>query len=129
MAAINTYTVRLERDETGYWIATVPAVRGCHSHGRTLEEAKRRVREALALFVDGAGRARLEEDIRLSSKAARLRKSALTARQRADRESVKASAAARRAARALTRDLRLGVRDTGRLLGVSHQRVHQLLEE
>ena len=126
---MKTYKVRLERDETGHWIATVPSVPGCHSYGRSLDEARRRIRQALALFVKGANRATLEDDIRLTPQAARLRRDALAARHRADRHAARAAAATRDAARALTRDLRIGVRDAGRLLGVSHQRIHQLLEE
>lgn len=126
---MKTYTVRLERDETGHWIATVPSIPGCHSYGRSLDEARRRIREALALFVRDAKRATLEDDIRLTSEVARLRRNALAARRQADRQSARAAAATREAARALTRDLRIGVRDAGRLLGVSHQRIHQLLGE
>lgn len=123
------YKVRLERDETGHWIATVPSVPGCHSYGRSLDEARRRIRQALALFVRDASRATLEDDIRLTPQVARLRRDALAARHRAERQSARAAAATREAARVLTRDLRVGVRDAGRLLGVSHQRIHQLLEE
>ena len=126
---MRTYKVRLERDETGHWIATVPSVPGCHSYGRSLDEARRRIREALALFVKDARRATLEDDIRLTPQAARLRREVMTARHLADRQSARAAAATREAARVLTRDLRIGVRDTGHLLGVSHQRIHQLLEE
>ena len=126
---MKTYKVRLERDETGHWIATVPSVPGCHSYGRSLDEARRRTRQALALFVKDAGRATLEDDIRLTPQVARLRRDVLAARHLAERHSARAAAATREAARVLTRDLRIGVRDAGRLLGVSHQRIHQLLEE
>jgi predicted RNase H-like HicB family nuclease len=54
------YTVKIERDETGAWIARVPEVPGGHTHGRTLREAERRIREALSLRVEGADRADLE---------------------------------------------------------------------
>jgi len=60
---MRTYKLRLERDETGHWIATIPSVPGCHSYGRSLDEARRRIREALALFVKDARRAALEDDI------------------------------------------------------------------
>ena len=126
---MKTYKVRLERDETGHWIASVPSVPGCHSYGRSLDEARRRIRQALSLFIKDTNRATLEDDIRLTPRVARLRKDALAARHRADQQSARAAAATRDAARALTRDLRIGVRDAGRLLGVSHQRIHQLLED
>lgn len=126
---MKTYKVRLERDETGHWIAAVPSVPGCHSYGRSLDEAKRRIRQALALFVKDANRATLEDDIRLTPQVARLRREVLAAGHLADRQSARAAVATREAARVLTRELRIGVRDAGRLLGVSHQRIHQLLEE
>lgn len=52
-----------------------------------------------------------------------------TTRRRAQNEQKRAAAVARRAAHVLTRELDLGVRDAGRLLGVSHQRVHQLVQK
>src|SRR6266567_4328224 len=59
------YRVVFERDESGAWLARVPSVRGCHTHGRTLEQARRRIREALSLWVDDADDAELTEEIRL----------------------------------------------------------------
>jgi len=40
-----------ELDESGHWIATVPAVKGCHTYGRSIYEAAERVREASGCFV------------------------------------------------------------------------------
>jgi predicted RNase H-like HicB family nuclease len=37
----------------GAWHVHVPAVQGCRSHGRSLSEARRSIREALALFDRG----------------------------------------------------------------------------
>jgi predicted RNase H-like HicB family nuclease len=55
--AVKSYRVAYERDESGWWVATVRGVRGCHTQGRTVDEARRRIREALGLFVDDARRA------------------------------------------------------------------------
>jgi predicted RNase H-like HicB family nuclease len=57
-----TYTVKIERDESGAWIARVPEVPGCHTYGRSLRQAKHRIREALSLWVDDADRAELHFD-------------------------------------------------------------------
>ena len=37
----------IERDETGYYVAEVPALPGCVSQGKTLAEAKANIREAI----------------------------------------------------------------------------------
>ena len=47
--AVKSYRVAYERDKSGWWIATVRGVRGCHTQGRTVDEARRRIREALGL--------------------------------------------------------------------------------
>ena len=39
--------VVIEHDETGYYVAEVPALPGCVSQGRTLAEAKTNIREAI----------------------------------------------------------------------------------
>ena len=50
--SVNTYHVAYERDDSGWWAASIREVRGCHSQGRTIDEASRRVREALGLFIE-----------------------------------------------------------------------------
>ena len=37
----------IEQDETGYYVAEVPAFPGCISQGRTLAEAKTNIKEAI----------------------------------------------------------------------------------
>ena len=46
--AVKSYRVAYQRDESGWWVATVRGVRGCHTQGRTVDEARRRIREAHA---------------------------------------------------------------------------------
>ncbi|MGC2110777.1 MAG: type II toxin-antitoxin system HicB family antitoxin [Candidatus Korobacteraceae bacterium] len=45
------FTVVIERDEEGYYIATVPALRGCHTQAKTLDTLMKRVREAVELCL------------------------------------------------------------------------------
>ncbi|MBD3267901.1 type II toxin-antitoxin system HicB family antitoxin [bacterium] len=39
--------------EEGVVVATVPALPGCVSHGRTLDEAEQYIREAIACYIEG----------------------------------------------------------------------------
>ena len=40
--------VIIEQDETGYYVAEIPALPGCVSQGRTAVEAKSNIKEAIA---------------------------------------------------------------------------------
>jgi predicted RNase H-like HicB family nuclease len=121
------YRVVYERDESGSWVARVPAIRGCHTHGRTLDQARRRIREALALWVDDAESAELAHDVRLPRRLRDAVRRSRSARVRAKRESERAQTATAETARALVDELGIGVRDAGELLELSHQRVQQLV--
>jgi predicted RNase H-like HicB family nuclease len=44
--------VILYTDEDGIWIADVPSLPGCHSDGKTKEEALLNVREAIELYIE-----------------------------------------------------------------------------
>ena len=42
-------------DEEGYYVATVPALPGCHTQVRSLDKLVERVREAIALCLEAGG--------------------------------------------------------------------------
>ena len=48
------FTVLIEQDEEGYLVATVPALRGCHTQARSLDALMKRVREVIALCLEEA---------------------------------------------------------------------------
>ena len=127
-----SYTVRYERDETGWWVAQVKETPAAITQGRTIAEARRRIREALALALDNdaaARRATLIDDVRLPADARRALEQARAARARLDTESRKAKESTAKAVRTLLKSMRLSVRDAGDLIGISPQRVHQLSHE
>jgi predicted RNase H-like HicB family nuclease len=47
------FNVVIERDAEGYYVASVPALRGCHTQARTLDELTTRIREAIELCLEG----------------------------------------------------------------------------
>ena len=49
------FTVIVERDAEGYFVASVPAIPGCHTQARSRDELNERVREAIAACLDDAG--------------------------------------------------------------------------
>ena len=49
------FTVVVERDEEGYYVASVPSLPGCHTQARSLDELVDRVKEAIALCLDVEG--------------------------------------------------------------------------
>jgi predicted RNase H-like HicB family nuclease len=121
------YRAIFERDaESGAWLARVPSVRGCHTYGRTLEQARGRLREALALWVARPDQAVIEEEIRLPPDLTAAIQRSRRTRERAEREREHAQEETRAAAKALI-DEGVSLRDAGELLGLSHQRVQQLV--
>ena len=54
------FGVLVEKDEDGYYIASVPTLPGCHTQARSLDELMERVKEAIEAYL-GA-----EKDIEIS---------------------------------------------------------------
>ena len=46
------FSIVIEPDEGGFHVF-VPALRGCHSFGETIEEARKNIVEAIELHVEG----------------------------------------------------------------------------
>ncbi|RLD16300.1 MAG: type II toxin-antitoxin system HicB family antitoxin [Caldiserica bacterium] len=46
------FKVVIEKDETGYYVAEVPALPGCFSQGKTIEEVKKNIREAIIGWLE-----------------------------------------------------------------------------
>lgn len=46
------FTVFVERDEDGRFVAICPALQGCYTEGETEEEARELIRDAIRLHVE-----------------------------------------------------------------------------
>ena len=46
------FTVLIERDEEGYYVATVPALHGCHTQAKNLDTLMKRMREVIELCLE-----------------------------------------------------------------------------
>ena len=45
------FAITLEQDEDGYIVVSCPALRGCHSQGKTREEAIANITEAIRGYI------------------------------------------------------------------------------
>ena len=123
---MSPYRAIFERDESGAWLARVPSIRGCHTHGRTLEQARARLREALGLWIARPDTVEFEEIVRLPSDLRAAVQRSRRTRARAELEHENAQKETRVAATALVGE-GVSLRDAAELLGLSHQRVQQLV--
>jgi len=46
------FNVLIEKDADGYYIASVPNLKGCHTQAKTLEVLLKRIREAITLCLE-----------------------------------------------------------------------------
>jgi predicted RNase H-like HicB family nuclease len=52
---LRQFDVVIERDEEGYYVASVPQLPECHTQARSLDEVTLRIREAVELCLEVAG--------------------------------------------------------------------------
>jgi len=63
MKSKRKFTVLIERDEEGLYVASVPALRGCHTQAKTLDTLMKRVREVIELCIED--RDRMDDSLEL----------------------------------------------------------------
>ena len=49
------FSVIIERDAQGYYVGSVPSLRGCHTQAKSLDELMKRIREAIELCLEVEG--------------------------------------------------------------------------
>ncbi len=122
-----TYTAVYERDSTdGAWNVHVKGLSGCQTYGRSVRQAQSRIREALAAWLD-QDPSTLTIRHRFPEPLASVADEAVRARTAAERAEAKARQQTVDAVNALTQS-GLSRRDTAEILGLSHQRIQQLLD-
>ena len=50
------FTVIIEQDEEGYYIAEVPELKGCHTQAKSLDTLMERIKEAIQLCLEVYGK-------------------------------------------------------------------------
>jgi len=126
-----TYSATLELDPRSHqWMADIEGL-PVHTWGRSLSKVKQYAVEALALYLDVpeaevSGRITFQRP-QLPGPVLKALDQAETAKADADGAAARASEAKAAAARALVREAHLSMRDAAEVLGLSHQRVQQLL--
>ena len=50
------FTVIIEQDDEGYYIAEVPELKGCHTQAKSLDTLMERIREAIQLCLEVYGK-------------------------------------------------------------------------
>jgi predicted RNase H-like HicB family nuclease len=138
MSDDRTFTAIVRREDD-YWLADVPALSGVHTFARTLAKLREYLADAIALWLEveridrgepdphvDRSSITIDLDVRLGAPVRRVAANARRRREQAAKAEADALAVTRDAARALT-DAGLSQRDTAELLGLSHQRVNQLL--
>lgn len=120
--------------EDGAWLVAVPALPDVHTFGRTQAKAVANAREAIALWLEverdrpvDLEEVELDLRFRIDDQADELVRQAADARQAAVRSADVAQGLTRDAAVALTR-AGLSTREAGDVLGLSHQRISQVLD-
>ena len=117
---MTTYTARLEQEDDGRWSVELEEEPRVHTWGKTVDQALTRMKEAAAMWFDTDDSA-----IDLVPRPVLPKAAGRTVEQAraADRVAIEQT---RKAAVTLT-GRGISMRDVAAILGISHQRVHQLL--
>ena len=49
------FNVIIEKDSDGYYVATIPALKGCHTQAKSLDVLMKRIKEAAELCLEDQG--------------------------------------------------------------------------
>lgn len=49
------FGVLVEKDEDGYYVASVPELPGCHTQAKTIDQVLKRIKEAIEVYLEAEG--------------------------------------------------------------------------
>jgi predicted RNase H-like HicB family nuclease len=122
-----SYTAHCVRED-GWWIVTVPEIDGEFTHARRLDQVIDLVSDAIALWLEvepDSFDVVIEADVQGISAV----EEATEARRAAEDAKLRASVTTATAVVELFQGGLLPLRDIGTLVGISHQRVAQILDD
>lgn len=126
MSQTKNYVAVYEHDaQDDVWLVHIKDVEGCQTFGRSIRQAEARIREALAAWKDEEPDS-LTITSELPTDVALLASRVSQARYAAERAGADAQQTTAEAVKRLTK-MGLSRRDAAEVLGISHQRVQQLL--
>jgi len=129
MTTRKTYTAVCQRSQ-GWWAIRIPEVRGAFSQARRLGQVERMVRDVVSLALEVPGDTfDVRVETRLPADAQRALERASELRHEAQLAVANANGATMAAAGLLVNQEGLTMREAGQLLGLSHQRIAQLLRQ
>jgi predicted RNase H-like HicB family nuclease len=117
---------KIRRDRDGNWLVTFPEIKGAHTYGRSLNQLRRRIPEVLRLWDRDPARLEIVEVLELPTGLRQAISIATKQRLELEKRSQVVQRDMERTIRLLQSQLRLGVRDSGELLGISPQYAHKL---
>lgn len=126
MKVTAVYTHERQPDGSVAWVVELAEEARCHTFGRTLRAARHNIHEAAAAWYEtGLDDIDVEDDVQLPADA---RQAVATSRTLRDQERAIREQARHATVEAVSRLRQAGLseRDQATLLGISHQRVHQL---
>ncbi|HVX20168.1 MAG TPA: hypothetical protein VHB02_02350 [Acidimicrobiales bacterium] len=129
--ATTTYHASFTLDPSGQWLVEVDELPQVHSFGRTLGKAREYLLDALALWLDEpVAKVKAKVAFRsptLPDDVQHTVAMALAEREIAEAAGRVAAELTQQASTELVNDARLSMRDAADILGLSHQRVQQLV--
>ncbi len=123
---MKAYKAMFRPDDNGWWFIDVPELPGCHSQARTIASGRDHIREAISLVAN----IDLDTfDVEVDYELPKAQQAVIAKARRARERAAEAAQATEAAVRALQQgSVKLGIRDVAELVGVSYQRVAQIMK-